>query len=447
MLGKAGCRLATAAGLIILIFLGLSTLAMVLHPASFAKYFSGLTAAWYLKDETAVTNYYWDVEHYADFAINSQCYAFYPLWPLLVRALWQPTTLGEAAFYLRGLGAAIAIGVIPLLLAFLHRLTQDLKLAFWITLLFALNQNSLFRFIGYTESLFSLLSLGLCWGLWRLERSDRCRPQPWSWALVAGSMALLSLTRPCLVQTVAAAGATSITLWCIHHRDARGLAPQRSLILSTLLTGAAMAGYACYGAFCWWQRGSFLAPFYDQKDWNRELQFHPELLLGAKAFLFDLLALYWPLLLLGLVGLLWWSAQQQRSLLLKPMKSPGWMVLGLYPPLLLAVIGLRQRFGKPQPTVGKPPSTAAIALGNSYLCWFSLYFCLSHGLIVLFSQDDLYSLGRFVFSTPFFFVGLACGLQYLPKVTTRRWLQGFSVVSGVTLVQHWITYGQDKWLG
>lgn len=56
------------------------------------------------------------------------------------------------------------------------------------------------------------------------------------------------------------------------------------------------------------------------------------------------------------------------------------------------------------------------------------------------------SLGRYIFSTPFFFMGLG----YLYSCITGRIKYQTSLfmsfVSTIILVQQWVNYGEDKWL-
>ncbi|NJL10970.1 MAG: hypothetical protein HC908_14535 [Calothrix sp. SM1_7_51] len=84
---------------------------------------------------------------------------------------------------------------------------------------------------------------------------------------------------------------------------------------------------------------------------------------------------------------------------------------------------------------------------NNYIFWFSLYFAAIHSIIAFFTQDRLYSLARYVFAVPFFF--LALGYLYncilgKPKYKTLILLIVFSAIS---LVEQWVRFGEDKWLG
>ncbi|MBR8838917.1 MAG: DUF2079 domain-containing protein [Stigonema ocellatum SAG 48.90 = DSM 106950] len=44
-------------------------------------------------------SYYWDVELYANKALNPNCDAFYPLWPSIIRTFFHPQTIDQAAHY------------------------------------------------------------------------------------------------------------------------------------------------------------------------------------------------------------------------------------------------------------------------------------------------------------------------------------------------------------
>jgi hypothetical protein len=45
-------------------------------------------------------------------------------------------------------------------------------------------------------------------------------------------------------------------------------------------------------------------------------------------------------------------------------------------------------------------------LGKNYLFWFCVYFPVFHSVLIFFTRDRLYSLGRYIFGVPFFFVAL-----------------------------------------
>ena len=79
--------------------------------------------------------------------------------------------------------------------------------------------------------------------------------------------------------------------------------------------------------------------------------------------------------------------------------------------------------------------------------WFCIYFAVIHSVIIVFSDQKLTSLRRFIFGTPYFFVVIAYISNCFPtrKVTKLLlWLLGFS---SIWLVQYWLDYANNVWIG
>jgi len=87
-------------------------------------------------------------------------------------------------------------------------------------------------------------------------------------------------------------------------------------------------------------------------------------------------------------------------------------------------------------------------LTQNYLFWFCIFFPLIHSGIVFFTQDRLFSLGRFVFATPFLFLALGylcrCFDNQNKVYNTLYWV---SAISAFTLIEQWGRYGRNEWLG
>ncbi len=212
-------------------------------------------------------------------------------------------------------------------------------------------------------------------------------------------------------------------------------------------------GYSIYGLFCWQARGDFFAPFKDQKQWGTKLGLHLELLLFPKSQFFDLLGLYFPLMVLLIAFIIVYIKIKDINLVLWQPKSTLWNLLFLYPPLLILTyifnwFYLKNKSQEKDSSLKKViTSDYSQNLSGNYIFWFCVYFPVIHSLIIFFTRDRLYSLGRYIFGVPFFFIALGylcCCIPGKKAYQTLWWLIG---ISGVALVEQWVNYGQNKWLG
>ena len=347
----------------------------LLNPRSGAK-FLGLAIA--PPPPSSSLSAHWDLASYGALALQSQCSAFYPLWPRVIELLFHPTTLEGAIADFRLLATLLFWVSIPLALQVFRGFLGDRTLAFAITLLYYLSPLAIFRVIGYTEGLFGLLSLGLFWFLIPRSRSP-FSSQVWDIIQAFGLFTLsglLSLTRPMVLQTLGSAVFTLITLKILsflqglefssssiqlsssiqsvnsgNSSNASNLKPrpissrnsfhssQKSpqsdglspgMITGVLILGA-IVGYSLYGWQCWQQTGNFWDPFAQQANWNKSLGFRPWLLLSSRSPLVDLWALYSPALVATLaVGQLLSQAQAPP---LRLWGGLGTLILAAYPPL------------------------------------------------------------------------------------------------------------------
>ena len=214
---------------------------------------------------------------------------------------------------------------------------------------------------------------------------------------------------------------------------------------------SALLGYSIYGSFCWRTRGNFFAPFEDQKLWGKSLGVHLELLLFPKSLLFDLLGLYLPLIVLFLsIILVYFKLIHKKPYIFVP-QSRLWNVLFIYPPLLI-ILYLLNFFRSKQIRGNKKLSKLTTnnythRLSKNYIFWFCVYFPVVHSLIVFFTQDRLFSLSRFIFALPFFFMAVGYIYRCLPGKKIYNTLLLFILISAIALIEQWANYGQDKWLG
>lgn len=394
-------------------------------------------------------SYYWDIAAYAAMAVKFSCNAFYPFWAWLIRAGWHPQTEMAAVKGFQFTAMGLFFSSLPLLVYVFEQSLKDRLLTFCVALAYVLSPMAIFRVIGYTEGLFGVLSLVFLGAL-----SGRVGKWPGlQMGILCATTAIMSLTRPILVQFVGASVAALVTLvgfaWIQYGIGNRGFMGHayrkyRHLGITTLLTSlSAFLGYAIYGFYCLQSRGNFWAPFQDQSLWKKSLGWRPELLLLPRSPLIDLLALYLPLLVLGVGLMIALSNLKQRSVGFLP-RSPGWLVLGIYPPLLILVYGIVAWHKRPSPI---PLSAAGLALGENYLFWFCGYFAAAHSAIAFFTQDRLVSLGRYNFALPFIFLAIGVLCTCFPGRKRYLLLLGLAGVSALLLMQQWVDYGFHKWLG
>jgi hypothetical protein len=231
-----------------------------------------------------------------------------------------------------------------------------------------------------------------------------------------------------------------------------------SLFISFCLIVGAIVGYSIYGYFCWNHSGDFFGPFNQQKAWNKSFGFRPWLLLTSKSPLQDLLGLYFPVLLwfIAIGNLLDWVQVYKMPRLDWGKVS---CLLQAYPPLWLVYQSWHHYRDRQNQLVkstnnytqGKGEPRRSFMFMESYIFWFSLYFSCAHSAIVFLTQDRLVSLGRYIFGQPFIFLALGylfIDLKHYLKPQQRSfYLYTLMGCSTVFLIDQWVSYGANKWLG
>jgi len=440
-------------------FLLCAALGMLINPDAFYKFFSPVQLVPDPIPPSQSVSYYWDLKGYAEMALNNQCIAFYPLWPLLIRILFHPQSVEQAAYSFLLVSTILFFISLPLLVWVFNKVLNQKSLAFLVTLAFSLSPMAIFRVIGYTESLFTILSAILIWSCLRQNGLDGTLRL----ALLFGVTFVMSLTRPILMpfffSSIAALGTIYLFDWLRLERQSRSSLLTNvhhygeEIKITITLCLAALLGYLPYGLFCLRSRGSFFAPFTDQKLWGTKLGLHLELLLFPKSPLFDLYGLYFPILVLVLsLFLVYFKVKNEEPLVWIP-QSPLWMILFLYPPLLVVTyianyLRLRSKLPGGASSLTKlVTSEITQSLSRNYLFWFSAYFGVFHSLLIFFTRDRLYSLGRYSFGLPFFFLALGYLCCCIPGRRTNLALWLLILVSAIALVEQWVNYGQNQWLG
>ena len=88
-------------------FILCTAVAMLVYPEAFHKFFSATQLLRENPPQLPHKSYYWDVEHYAQLALNPSCNAFYPLWPFIIRTVFHPQTIEQAAHYFSVVATAL----------------------------------------------------------------------------------------------------------------------------------------------------------------------------------------------------------------------------------------------------------------------------------------------------------------------------------------------------
>ena len=410
--------------------------------------------------------YFWDTRHYSNLVMKMECVAFYPLWPSLVRLVFAPASHVAAAQSLVLASWLLFLVGIPLLVTAFRRSVKDSQLAWMAVLLFTVNPMGIFRIIGYTEALFAVLSALL---MLLLYKKPNRASQAYVLLGIFGLSLLLSLTRPILVQGAVAAFGALVILIAVQtangpSRTGEGWAARVGTTLgqnrySVAATAALIvgfgAGYAIYGSYCHATTGEFFRPFTQQSSWGKKVGFQPWLLVLPRSPYEDLLALYFPVILLFLAGILvFCNVQNERppkcEVHLLPLNRS--VMLAAEPTVWFVVHLGRLAFWR-RPAPSKLPAEAvseheAIAhFSQSYLFWFALFVALAHSALAFLTQQNLGSLARFIFGQPFFFLALAMLATTVEPQKRLLPFKALMAASCLFLVIQWIKFGNDNWLG
>jgi hypothetical protein len=435
-----------------------AVLGMLVNPDAFHKFFSPVQLLPDPVPPSRSKSYYWDVRAYAEMVLSNRCLAFYPLWPLLSRILFNPQSIDEAAYSLLKLSTVIFGISIPFFTGIFLKTLKHQYLVLLVLLAFYLNPMAIFRVIGYTESLFSALSIIFIWLCLRQTRFN----ESLKLGLLFCVTFIMSLTRPILIPVIFSSAGALGTIFFFDRlkqepTEGRKFLTQMSQYAQEIKTTVALwisslLGYSVYGIFCLRSRGDFFAPFNDQKLWGTKLGLNPELLLFPKSPLFDLLGLYFPVLVLLISFILVYLKIKNKAPLVWMPKSPFWNAFLLYPPLLtvgyIVVNVLKRRSAKDKPSLTRlNTSEFTLSLSSNYIFWFCVYFPVVHSALIFFTRDRLYSLGRYVFGVPFFFMALGYLCCCIPGKRTYQALWWLIAISAIALVEQWVNYGNNQWLG
>ena len=417
-------------------------IAIIINPHIVTSFFSNSPA-----------KLFYDIEHYSNLAIHPTCNAFYPLWPWLISKLGKLQTVDDAAFYFRAFGSLLSLISIPLFLLLLKQNIKSYKIVVLVVTLYAVNPLSVFRMIGYTEGIFSVLSLILLIFLSNLNTNSKLSIKL-IYILISVFILslLLSLTRPFLIQVIFASILALISVLVItKFQNSLNLLKSLKIYGITTFTiclGASV-GYCIYGYYCLQSRGDFFAPFHDQKAWGKTLGFYPQLFFIPLTYA-DFTSIYLPAIAMILSWLIAISTSLKRLIFVVP-KLWQWILLLVYPPAFLAFYGWDfKRINFSSKVINSNEINLTQGAENvsiSYVFWFCIYFALIHSIIIVFSDQKLTSLRRFIFGTPYFFFAIAYISQCFPYRKVSKLLLWILGLSSIWLVQYWLDYANGGWIG
>ncbi|MBG1268289.1 mannosyltransferase family protein [Nostoc sp. WHI] len=388
---------------------------------------------------------YWDAIHYVNLGLHPHCQAFYPLWSQVIR-LFAPQSSVVGLRYAFIFSNILFVLSLPIVLFVLRKVIKSESLSFITLILYVINPNSIFHSIGYTESLFSL------WAIISVVALLFSTSVFWN-IILAVSVILMSVSRPSLVQLIFAAFSAIVCVFLGSKLGSETHSKTREwkkyTIPTALIAICAMAGYSIYGIYCLLSTGNFLAPFQAQVEWGRTLQLRPLFLLFPRSLLNDLHGLYFPFILLSLVVVLIYFHNKHKEISLYVPKHPLLSITLFYPPIAILIYSIRswqlEKAGKLTPRYVTP---TIAQLQTNYVFFFCLSICIANAAIgFLAASDYLYSLARFVFATPFFFIAFGMVADHLDSPKTREFLYGCLLVSGLGLVEQWYRWGNNRWVG
>lgn len=442
-----------------LLFVFCFLIATLIEPNTFQKYFSAISlqAVENNKDIIDKAGYYYDVTAYAGMAIVNQCQAFYPMFSWIVRYLFHPQIFEQAVIGLKIASFICFLVGIPLFFGLVTSISGNRKNAYLLTLIYTISPMAIFRVIGYTEGFFAFLSLVLIWLINNITLNKK--------AIYISTFLvvfIMSLTRPISLQLFFSVSITLVIIALTEKlRSKLGWQDilainkdkyQHLIYLSLIIIVATIMGYSIYGSLCLQLRGDFLAPFNDQKLWGKALGFYPQIFLSLEYPLFEQMSLYFPIIfLVGIVMSLYSFIKSIQIKIFIPSFSLFWGLLSLYPSILIVIYILvfltKRRNINNLTTINLYASHKAKELFSNYTFWFCFSFVLSHIFINLFTVGKIYSLARFTFSLPFFFIFLAYVLQHIKYRGVGGILKWFIFIETIALIEQWVRYGKNLWLG
>ncbi|MEY3901872.1 MAG: hypothetical protein RL189_1178 [Pseudomonadota bacterium] len=396
------------------LFFAATGLGMLSSPAAFGRFFVSQTPVF-------------DAAHYLKIAtqgyVEAPLAAFYPLWPQLLKIFILPFSSPQNVVLAGSLFAFLlfALSLFPFAKVALRDLSASA--GFCLLIMYALNPNSLFHMLLYTESLTALSGSLTLLSLSRLLSTDDNKvassvQKKWKWSLLAAvSLIALSLGRPVGLPLIASFFASTACVFFFRAGSFSQLMSQGSLqyvkdplvLVAVICSLAVVMGYIPYGWHAANVYGDFLAPFDAQKYWDRSFGLHWDIIFKPK------------------------SVSKSDNVLF-------WDIQAFYLPFVLIALPFLARL--------KVLPSAFVSLGHDWLYWLCAFFAAAHSAIAFLTFPIFMSLARHVFALPFIFY---CAARILAIVwhqpAARRLAWGYAGISAAFLVYWWSRYAREGWLG
>lgn len=414
---------------------------------------------------------YFDTGHYFNLAHNPKCWAFYPLWPKII-SFYSSISRKPLPLASSMLSQISFLTVAVISFAWFNKRQVSAHQSHLAWGLYLLSPMTLFLLNGYSESLFAVLSwilVCLMSVTIKFDRQDgatllHCRNIFGITILLLAFIVsfLLNYSRPVVLQTVASV-TVALSVRSSEKKekvDLHKCFDFIDLFYIIILLGA-LAGYSVYGLECLNSGKSFIEPFLSQStDWDKSFGFRPIFLINSKSPMIDLWGLYYPTALLVFGFTNKFSRFSSSFNLLHA--SDAWFlpVFLVYPPLaitlsllksLLNQIRIQNDLDIPNPSPLSFEQHPRIAINPNSIFFYCCTFSASHSAIVFFTQENyMYSLGRYIFGQPYFYVALSMVLPLLSKSYKGRfvYVTVLSIVlSSALLAVQFNNYANAQWSG
>ncbi|MCX8028992.1 MAG: hypothetical protein N2712_03245 [Brevinematales bacterium] len=320
---------------------------------------------------------------------NPAEWAYYPLYPLFTKVfgILLPLPLEKISVVL---SISVFLVSIPVTVVVFKKLLHE-KLYLIFILLYLTNPMIIFHYLGYTESLFSLLLIIYIYFLSSAKPSLFLKVP-----LIFILSILISLTRPVLLQFIFSVLLALSLMYIIRKETSR-----EEFILGIVSVAGVLVGYMIFGVYAWYLTGDFFKPFTVQSLWDKKVGLYLHNL-WAKGTTMDIIALY----------------------------------MGIFISIYLVYKVLKYL---------KSGETEFVP--KKFEFWFSIGILISHVAIVFFTQDgDLRSLGRYVFSIPTTFLALG---MLIPKPSRLSFVILYFTIflSSISLLYWFYMYSNTLWVG
>ena len=397
---------------------------------------------------THLSNQYNDLNHYINLADKFKCWAFYPLWPILIRIF---STISTIDLHRSAIILSSVIGLIALFIGTntINRLSIDNRLSLALSSLYVLSPMTVFFFVGYTEALFSLESWILLAIIINLTFRHSCKMH--DYILLFSICIAIGLTRASILQvTFSTLG--SLALIAIKSKLDKNTQSDfsRYIKISLIMVTGCCVGYLLFGFFCLRENMGFFTPFSVQEEWGKSLGFRPMFLLNTRSPIIDLWGLYYPLIILT-PYFTDFSLSKIRFRFLPQVLYQNLPLTLLLPPLgILSSIFSNLLNRRYKPRQDSDLVNDIYFKDLEFLFLYCSLFALSHALICFLTQEQyLYSAGRYIFGQPYFYVALTILVNSKLKVFIKNPKSTFIVslsISVIYLLKNLIDFGNSKLL-